>query len=214
MGFFSGSKNDNFAVLPGAINSPQRSGKFGGGTLYRGPLAYTNYTPEAARATSGIGDNAQKDALRDLSGMASNGWTQTDMAMQGMQQRQADASERSQRAGIQQQAAMRGQGGGGLQFAGALAAQQGGADRARDSATQIGVQGAQNRASASQALFGAGSQLEGQAVARGAATDAFNEWASGRESAAIMQAYENASGVDETARKEESDYWNRLAGIL
>jgi hypothetical protein len=213
VGFFS-KTGGNSAVLPGGVNVAQGSSKFGGGTLYRGPLAFTGYQPNAAQATTGLGANAQQQALADLSNTAARGFTEEDSRQIGIAQRSADNAESSQRQGMQQEAQRRGQGNGGLQFAGALAAQQGGADRLRASNENIAAQGAQNRFGANQALFGAGAQMEGQAVARGAATDAFNQWASGREGDATQQAYANALGVDTSAQAEEDAYWDRLMGIL
>ncbi len=146
--------------------------------------------------------------------MSANGWTQQDQAQIRTAQQASDAAESSQRQGLLQEAQRRGQGGGGLQFASALAGQQGGADRMRSGVENIAAQGAQNRFSANQALFGAGGQLEGQAVARGAATDAFNQWASGREGAANQQVYENANNMEQRDQDQENKYWDRLGGLF
>ncbi len=122
---------------------------------------------------------AQRRAMGQQEQIAKQGYTAEDAATLQSANRQSNLNEQSQRQAIQQQAAMRGQSGGGLAMMGALAAQQGGANRAADQAAQVGQNRIQARQQGVQNLAQQGSQLAGQGLAQGqaqgAALDAFNQ---------------------------------------
>jgi hypothetical protein len=87
---------------------------------------------------------AQRQALRQMQGIYdAGGYTDSERAQLQMSQRDAAMGERSQRMAAMEGARARGMGGGGMELMGALAAQQGGANRANDSANQIAIAGQQ-----------------------------------------------------------------------
>lgn len=122
---------------------------------------------------------AQRRAMGQQEQIANQGYTSQDAATLQSANRQSNLNEQSQRQAIQQQAAMRGQSGGGLAMMGALAAQQGGANRAADQAAQVGQNRIQARQQGVQNLAQQGSALAGQGLAQGQAQgqalDAFNQ---------------------------------------
>lgn len=177
--------------------------------LYSGPQAFSGYQPEAARVQT---NPAAMAALQQLQGMSTTGWSATDQAAQQQSQRQAALGEQSQRAGVMQQAAMRGQAGGGAALAGALAAQQGGADRANAAASDFAARGADRRLGATQAAGSMGMGLTDQATQRASATDQFNQWASGAQSAATQGAYDNAMTQYQAQAAKRKQMWDRVTG--
>ena len=123
--------------------------------------------------------DAQMQALRGLQEMGQQGFTSAEMGMMQAAQRQAAQAERAQRQAVLQQMAARGMRNSGAGLAGALAAQQGGANRLVDSQAQLQM-GAQQRAlQGLQASGGLASQMRGQAdnMSRFRATslDRFNQ---------------------------------------
>jgi hypothetical protein len=99
---------------------------------------------------------AQRRALQGMGDIYDQGgYTAAERAQNQLAQRDAAMGERSQRLAVQQQAASRGMGGGGMELMGALAAQQGGANRASDAAAQFAIAGQQR---AMQALQNYGQQ--------------------------------------------------------
>ncbi len=134
---------------------------------------------QEARAAADPRDlRAQRQALEYFQGVQSaGGWTPTE-AMQ-LQQAGLEAAqlERGQREALQQQAAARGMAGGGQELMGSLAAQQGGANRAHDWATQIATEGQRRAFEAAQQAGAMSSAMRGQGFdesrARGAAADEF-----------------------------------------
>jgi hypothetical protein len=146
---------------------------------------------------------AQRDALRQMQGIYEDGgYTDSERAQLQMSQRDAAMGERSQRMAVQQQAAARGMGGGGMELMGALAAQQGGANRANDSANQIAIAGQQRALQALQNSGQVASQMRGQSfgedASRRQAADAWtaanvgaqNAWTQNRGDAA-QQTFNN-----------------------
>jgi hypothetical protein len=124
---------------------------------------------------------AQRRALQQMQGIYdAGGYTDSERAQLQMAQRDAANAERSQRLAVQESARARGMGGGGMELMGALAAQQGGANRSSDWANQIAVAGQMR---ALQALQGSGTmagQMRGQSfaedAARRSAADAWNQY--------------------------------------
>lgn len=138
--------------------------------------------------------DAQRRALQQMQGIYdAGGYTGAERAQLGMAQRDAAMGERSQRLAVQQQAAARGMGGGGMELMGALSAQQGGANRANDWANQIAVAGQQRALQALQQSGDWAGQQRGQsfdeARTRNAAADAWNQYQTG-----LIQQRQNAAG--------------------
>lgn len=117
----------------------------------------------------------QRNVLDQLGQISREGWTQTDRQALDMAQRQAAQFEQSQRQAALGAAARRGDASGGNALMGALAAQQGGANRASDYATELGVQGRQRALSA----LGQQGQMAGQMQGQ---QDSFMQWATGQKS--------------------------------
>jgi hypothetical protein len=108
-----------------------------------------------AHADQGAVD-AQNHSLAGLRSIyEQGGYTEEERGQNRLAQQDASRYEQSQRAAAQQQAAARGMNQSGAAMMGALSAQQGGANRAADSATQFGIAGQQR---ALQALMNYGNQ--------------------------------------------------------
>ena len=84
---------------------------------------------------------AQQQALQQQQAIASEGYTQTDQAAMQQQLRDAARYEQGQRQSLQQDAQARGMGGSGFNIQSQLAAQQAGADRATETATDMAIEG-------------------------------------------------------------------------
>jgi hypothetical protein len=166
--------------------------------LYGGPRAFSGHQTEQAQAA--------QPYLSTLNQISRTGFTPTDRGAFAQQQQQANQGEQAQRGAIEQNAAARGQLGGGLQFAQALAAQQGGANRAQEAGTQMAVAGADRRMAATQA----GANLAGQA---GAANDAFNQFATGAQAGAAQGAYQNQMAGYQQKKANQQQWWDRLSGL-
>jgi hypothetical protein len=127
--------------------------------LANDPLAFLNVNQESALASAQADPasiEAQGRYLGDLRGIYdAGGYTDTERAQNQLAQKDASRYEQSQRSAAQQQAAMRGMNQSGAAMMGALSAQQGGANRAADSATQFNIAGHQR---ALQALQSYGQQ--------------------------------------------------------
>jgi hypothetical protein len=106
---------------------------------------------------------AQRYALGGLRGIhEAGGWTEAEQAQNRLAQQDSSRYEQSQRAAVQQQAAMRGMNQSGAAMMGALSAQQGGANRAADSADRFAIAG-QQRALQSLMQYGnQAGQMRGQ----------------------------------------------------
>lgn len=139
---------------------------------------------------------AARQALSRMQERSNSGWSQLDRMALDQAQRQAGQYEQAQRGAVQQGMAARGMRGSGMEMLGAMQAQQGGADRALDAATTLGVAGrdrAMNQtAQAAQLGMGINDQQFGQNAARAGAVDAFNQWASGKQDQAAAMAYQAA----------------------
>lgn len=155
-----------------------------------------NQQSAESRATQDAGGlAAQRRALGQQQEIADQGYTAQDEATMQAANRAANRNEAAQRQAIQQNAAMRGQAGGGLAMMGALQAQQSGANRSADQAAQVG----QNRIAARQQgvsnLAQQGSALAGQGLAesqmQGKALDAFNDMAMQARANVPQQTFNN-----------------------
>lgn len=123
--------------------------------------------------------NAQRMALQQMQEIArQGGYTALERDQIAQAQRQANLNEARQRAGIQQQMAMRGVGGSGLDMAARMQAQQSAANQGRADATNIAAQAQQRALMAMQAASQQAAQLRGQNMAmqqtRNDAIDRFN----------------------------------------
>jgi hypothetical protein len=99
---------------------------------------------------------AQRRALQSMGDIYDQGgYTSAEREQIRMAEQQAASAEQAQREAVMQQAQMRGMGNSGAGLAGALAAQQGGANRSADWASQISIAGQQR---ALQALQNYGQQ--------------------------------------------------------
>jgi hypothetical protein len=115
--------------------------------IARDPLAFLQVNPDSALAGAHADPRAMEAQRRALSGLRNiyeqGGYTEQERGQNRLAQQDAARFEQSQRAALQQQAAMRGMNNSGAAMMGALAAQQGGANRAADSATQYNIAGHQ-----------------------------------------------------------------------
>lgn len=129
---------------------------------------------------------AQRQTMAQYGTIANQGYTDTDRRALDQAFRQSQREEQSQRGAVMDAAARRGDVSGGVGLMGALAAQQGGADRASEFGTNVALEG---RRRAMEALAAQGSmagQMRNQGVSeqaqRGGALDAFNSWRTGQQS--------------------------------
>jgi hypothetical protein len=166
--------------------------------LYSGPQAFGTYRPEAASA-----GNAQ---LANLDQVARSGWTNTDRAAFQNAQTQANLGEQAQRGALQQDAAARGAMNAGTSFVAALAAQQGGANRANQAATDMASHGADRRLGASTAAAGL-QQQQAQAA------DNFNQWASQMQANAVQGANASQWQGYQQQQANSDRWWDRLTGL-
>lgn len=123
---------------------------------------------------------AQTLALRQMQQVAgAGGYTPVEREQIAQAQRQAALAEQSQRGAIQQQMAMRGVGGSGLDYAAQLGAQQSAANQGRADAASIAAQAQQRALLAMQAASQQAAQVRGQTLneqgARNDAIDRFNQ---------------------------------------
>lgn len=164
--------------------------------------AATRKTPDAVNPVAmanvqGDADGlaAARAALAQMQERSQSGWSQLDRMALDQAQRQAGQYEQAQRGAVMNDAARRGMRGSGLQMLGALQAQQSGADRALDAATNLGIAGRDRAmANTSQAAalgMGINDTQFNQSATRAAAMDAFNAMSSGRADAAAASNYQN-----------------------
>lgn len=161
----------------------------------------------------GIG--AARGALQQLQGISQQGWTPLDRIAMDQAQRQSNMGERSQRDALMQHANMQGQRMGGMGFGSALQAQQSGADRSADYATNIALAGRQRSMDAmGQAAnlgMGLDQQAFGQAAQRASAVDAGNMWMTGKKDQAAADAYGAAMNQYQINLQQQN---NRLANMI
>lgn len=138
------------------------------------------------------GRDAEMGALRQMQGIAEGGgYTDIERGQIRQAQQQAAQHERSQRLAALQQMQMRGMSGGGAELASRLTAQQGGANRAANDATNIATAGQQRALQAMQSTAEIGSRQQNQGLKRANAIDAFNRANAEARSRARQQAVTN-----------------------
>jgi hypothetical protein len=127
-------------------------------------------------AEYGAGRDAQMRALQQMQGVSeAGGYTPLERAQIAQAQRQAAQYEQQQRQAQLQQMEMRGLQGSGVEMASRIAAQQGGANRAAQGATDIATAAQQRALQAMQSGASTGNALQTSAQNRGAALDAFKQ---------------------------------------
>ena len=123
---------------------------------------------------------AQQQALQRTQQVANEGYTQTDRDAMQQQLRDAARYEQGQRQSLQQDAQARGMGGSGFNIQSQLAAQQAGADRATETATDMAIEGrARSQAANQQVAQMAGGMRDqgfGEQATRAGATDQYGQW--------------------------------------
>ena len=123
---------------------------------------------------------AQQQALQQQQAIASEGYTQTDRDAMQQQLRDAARYEQGQRQSLQQDAQARGMGGSGFNIQSQLAAQQAGADRATETATDMAIEGRARSQQANQQVAqmagGMRDQGFGEQATRAGATDQYGQW--------------------------------------
>lgn len=147
----------------------------------------------------------------------------TDLDRQALEQGfgQARREEQSQRQAALSAAARRGDTSGGNALLGSLMAQQGGANRASDQATNVALEGRRRAmdalaqyGSTQGQLYGMASGMRSQGVneqaQRGGAIDAFNQWSAGQRSNDAAMLMNARSGQAQT----NVDAANRIQGQL
>lgn len=123
---------------------------------------------------------AQQQALQRTQQVANEGYTQTDRDAMQQQLRDAARYEQGQRQSLQQDAQARGMGGSGFTIQSQLAAQQAGADRATETATDMAIEGRNRSQQATQQVAqmagGMRDQGFGEQATRAGATDQYGQW--------------------------------------
>lgn len=194
--------------IGGFVSGIFKSNKGSGVTeedLYQGPRAWSGYTPEAARVDPGA-QAAQTNALDMVSRRARmGGRTAADEAMQASALRQSQQATAAQRGAAVQRASAQGLGAQGGLLA-SLAGSQADSNAAADFAAQSAMNAQQRGDAATSEMASLGRDLQGQAAMRGAATDAFNQWAQGQQTGAFKDVKE----YDQAARDEQMAAFNSI----
>lgn len=128
---------------------------------------------------------AQEDALARMEALSRTGFSDTDRQALDQSFQQSRREEQGQRQAALSAAARRGDVSGGNALQAALMAQQGGADRAANFATDVGLAGRDRALQALENYGGMASQMRGQGVAeqqaRAGGLDSFKQWATGQK---------------------------------
>lgn len=187
---------------------------------------YTNGTmngsagPVAMAGVRGDADGlaAARAALAQMQERSQSGWSQLDRMALDQAQRQAGMYEQAQRGAVMNDAARRGMRGSGLQMLGALQAQQSGADRALDAATNLGIAGRDrammNTSQAAALGMGINDTQFNQAATRAAAVDAFNAMSSGRADAAAASNYQNQLAAFQLQQQMQQQRMQNIMGPI
>jgi hypothetical protein len=129
---------------------------------------------------------AQDQALTRLEGLSREGFSDLDRQALDQSFRQSRREEQAQRGAAMDAAARRGDVSGGNALLGSLMAQQGGADRASDFATNVGLAGRDRALQALESYGQQAGQMRGQDFgeqsARAGGLDSFKQWATGQQS--------------------------------
>lgn len=163
---------------------------------------------------------AQQQALQQQQAIASEGYTQTDRDAMQQQLRDAARYEQGQRQSLQQDAQARGMGGSGFSIQSQLAAQQAGADRATETATDMAIEGrARSQAANQQVAQMAGGMRDqgfGEQATRAGATDQYGQWRAntqGADFANLQAARAGTVAQMQAAAAEQESNPNLDAGI-
>jgi hypothetical protein len=203
------------------VPEDQRRDRSGGGIprgptaeqLYGGPEAFSGYTPEAARGDP-AGQAAARAALGQMGQWAQGTMTGADQAAMQQAQFTGEQASRSALDAIAQQAAMRGTGGGGLDYLARAAAAQSGANMAAQLASQQAQAMQDRQFGATQGLAAMGLGLDTQAMQRGGAIDDFNRWATGASADAAQQAYQNVMARWQAKQDQRQQRMDAIRGFL
>jgi hypothetical protein len=128
---------------------------------------------------------AQQRVLARYGQLANEGWTAEDRAALEQQQMESRRMEQSQRQGVLDAAARRGDASGGNTVLAGLMAQQGGANRDAQRGTTLAIAGRQRALDALAQEGALAGQMRSQGVneqvARGSAMDQFRQWGAGMQ---------------------------------
>lgn len=133
---------------------------------------------------------AQETALARLEGLSREGFTDLDRQALDQGFRQSQREEQSQRGAVMDAAARRGDASGGNALMGSLVAQQGGADRASQYSTDVGLAGRDRALNALESYGNQAGAMRGQDFGeqgmRAAGNDSFKQWATGTQMGAAQ----------------------------
>lgn len=152
---------------------------------------------------------AQDRSLARLEGLSREGFTNLDRQALDQAFRQSQREEQSNRAAVMDAAARRGDVSGGNALMGALAAEQGGADRASQYATDIGLAGRERALDALEAYGSQAGDMRAQDVseqgARAAGNDSFKQWATGQQFNAAQSLMNARLGQSQSLQQQAAD---------
>ncbi len=206
--------------MAGPVTNDQRASSLGARAAANRRAAPSGAFPVASASVQGdvTGWQAAQTALQQMQDRASSGWSQLDRMALDQAQRQSGQYEQAQRGALMQDFAARGMRNSGTSMMAALGAQQGGADRALDAATNLGVAGRDramaNTASAGALGMGMNDTQFGQNMARAQAVDAFNAMASGRSDAASLANYQMLMDRYGMMQQQRQNRINNIVGPI
>lgn len=188
------------------------------------PEAYTEagtYTPEMAKAQTVAEDpatrEAQMGALNTMAGLAKTGLSDVDQAGYTQASNLGNQIAKQQSDAAMQNAAARGVGGSGMEFAMREAAAQGGAQRGQEAGLQQAADSARQRALYNQAYMGAAGQVRGQDFSNNAANadilNRFNMYNTGNSNQAQqgnLQNRQSLMNMNTGERNNAQQYNNNL----
>jgi hypothetical protein len=154
----------------------------------------------------------QQNSLNQLNQISATGYAGLDRMAQNRAMSLNERNANSQQAGMMQQAAMRGQAGGSNPFAAAQAAQQGAANRAMGTRADLASNGLNRQFAANQALGGAGTAMQTEAMQRGGANDAFQQWKAGQNAQTKQDTYQYGEDQASMNAQHERAFWSSLLG--
>lgn len=166
-------------------------------TENRQPNAWSDYQRSALNVA---GDDAQLQALRQMQDISNaGGYTSLEQGQIRQAQQQAAQYERSQRLAALQQMQARGMAGGGGELAARLQAQQSGANRAANDATNIATAAQQRALQAMQSGANIGANISNQeqqfGMKKADAINAFNQTNAASRGQANQQAFQNRMNI-------------------
>lgn len=172
--------------------------------LFSGPRAFSDYRPEGANVQGdATGRAAAMNALRQIQDVATTGTTPQQSQQMAAFLRQGQQATAGARQAALQGAAARGTASGGAGLLAGLAGGQQDANAAADAAAGMATQ-AENRrydamGQAANLGLGIDQQQFGQAAARAASMDQFNQFATGMQFNATQGGFENQRAMDQSA---------------